>query len=573
MSANCMDKILCENAWDCNITVCDIEGNPIDPFLINNGDSVIFVVDDKPGYVFTGWVDENNHSYFYTSLGNNRYRLDNINCSKKYFAQFRAILYNVSIGSSSEICGFSRVVGAYYGDIVQITATENPSCHFLNWTKDGEIVTEQISFSHVVTENVAFIANYDVVLYRLTVKPDNSNRGRCEGSGIYAYNTTHTIRAIAFTGYVFEQWDDGNTNATRIVTLTENKTYIASFSRNDVNVVVPNVEGGSSVGSGEYKSGSVVSLQAIPDEGWKFDYWLIDGVQYTDKTYNFVISNNKTVLPYFSKKAYYFTCEIKPTGAGYFDPSPLLSYEYGDTAVVEAKPNSGYRFVEWEDGFSNARRELNILSDMNLVAYFTELETEYTLTIDMPDSTFNCAVYYGYIDVGTKNNNEVTTTGTEGTIFEIAPVAPVGKQITTVTKNNVVIWDALTSRERFLYTMEDSDATLVVNAELKRFSVRASITPINNSTSGNITLNLTVGGTTETFTPTTQNPVKLYTNVEYGTNISMIAPSTIGSYNFVYWRTDIGSFSNETITFSLTQQMDCYAVYSNEQIAEQQNEE
>ena len=41
--------------------------------------------------------------------------------------------------------------------------------------------------------------------------------------------TEVTIKAIAATGYSFSSWTDGNTSATRTITLTENKTVNASF--------------------------------------------------------------------------------------------------------------------------------------------------------------------------------------------------------------------------------------------------------------------------------------------------------------------------------------------------------
>ena len=44
-----------------------------------------------------------------------------------------------------------------------------------------------------------------------------------------AAGTEVTIKAIANTGYSFSSWSDGNTSATRTITLTENKTLNASF--------------------------------------------------------------------------------------------------------------------------------------------------------------------------------------------------------------------------------------------------------------------------------------------------------------------------------------------------------
>ena len=89
--ATCLDKILCENAFGCDITILDGEGNPVNPLNLNNGDTVIFVLGEKPGYRFIAWVDEDGLPYYYEPLGDNRYRINAINCSKQYIANYCAI--------------------------------------------------------------------------------------------------------------------------------------------------------------------------------------------------------------------------------------------------------------------------------------------------------------------------------------------------------------------------------------------------------------------------------------------------------------------------------------------------
>lgn len=66
--------------------------------------------------------------------------------------------------------------------------------------------------------------------YTLTVKANNDAYGTVEGSGEYAENATATLKATAKNGYEFKQWNDGNTAATRVVTVVADKTYTATFS-------------------------------------------------------------------------------------------------------------------------------------------------------------------------------------------------------------------------------------------------------------------------------------------------------------------------------------------------------
>lgn len=67
--------------------------------------------------------------------------------------------------------------------------------------------------------------------YTLTVKANNDAYGTVEGGGEYAENASATLKAIAKNGYEFKQWNDGNTAATRVVTVVADKTYTATFSQ------------------------------------------------------------------------------------------------------------------------------------------------------------------------------------------------------------------------------------------------------------------------------------------------------------------------------------------------------
>ena len=64
----------------------------------------------------------------------------------------------------------------------------------------------------------------------LTASP--ANAGTVTGAGSYAKNATATIKAEAISGYHFTQWSDGDTNATRTLTVTADKSLTAIFAQN-----------------------------------------------------------------------------------------------------------------------------------------------------------------------------------------------------------------------------------------------------------------------------------------------------------------------------------------------------
>ena len=65
--------------------------------------------------------------------------------------------------------------------------------------------------------------------YTITVVSANPNMGTVSGGGTFDYGTTTEIAAIPFENYEFVRWYDGNTDNPRIITVTEDATYIAEF--------------------------------------------------------------------------------------------------------------------------------------------------------------------------------------------------------------------------------------------------------------------------------------------------------------------------------------------------------
>ena len=65
--------------------------------------------------------------------------------------------------------------------------------------------------------------------YKLTVTAGTG--GTVSGGGTYNYNASATLKATANSGYHFVKWSDGNTSATRTVTVTKDATYTATFEQ------------------------------------------------------------------------------------------------------------------------------------------------------------------------------------------------------------------------------------------------------------------------------------------------------------------------------------------------------
>ena len=91
---------------------------------------------------------------------------------------------------------------------------------FTGWDKTISEVTGQV----VYTAQFSNATN----TYTLTVVGEN---GTVTGGGTYQYGTEHVITATPDDCYEFVQWNDGNTDATRTITITGNITYTAIFQK------------------------------------------------------------------------------------------------------------------------------------------------------------------------------------------------------------------------------------------------------------------------------------------------------------------------------------------------------
>jgi hypothetical protein len=129
----------------------------------------------------------------------------------------------------------------------------------------------------------------------------------------------------------------------------------------------------------DYDKGSTVTVTAIPDAGYRFDHWVLDGQHPTYNPIAVTLYGDTTLTAVFAKVAppgvkVRLSIRVEPAGSGSTDPSPG-DYEYiaGTTLTVKATPAEGYEFDHWTlDGEAHAENPITftINFDTTLVAYF-----------------------------------------------------------------------------------------------------------------------------------------------------------------------------------------------------------
>jgi hypothetical protein len=165
-----------------------------------------------------------------------------------------------------------------------------------------ETSTPSISTSTPISKPVTPAA---VVKYTLSVTAGEGGTVSTTG-GEYESGQTVSVTATPEGEYLFKDWSDGNTNATRTITVSSNSTLTANFEKKKYPLTV-NIEGEGEVleeivnagRTTDYDSGTTVKLTAVPSEGWEFVGWT-GAIESAELEIQILVSEAKTISATFS---------------------------------------------------------------------------------------------------------------------------------------------------------------------------------------------------------------------------------------------------------------------------------
>lgn len=171
------------------------------------------------------------------------YYQDNIELADKIIDYIISILklkcdknieyYQVILNILNNVSGIVTGNGVYEkGSIITIKAIPNNGYRFDSWDDDVTDAIREI----IVDKDIELTAKFTELIYTITVS--STGNGSVSGGGDFKYGQRVTITATPDKNYIFDKWNDGNTNNPRTITVTENKEYIASFINNVENTIL-----------------------------------------------------------------------------------------------------------------------------------------------------------------------------------------------------------------------------------------------------------------------------------------------------------------------------------------------
>lgn len=263
--------------------------------------------------------------------------------------------YFVSAISNPYIGGATTGGGTYaQGSNVEVYAAPNNGFRFLNWTRNGQIVstTPKYTVSNL-RENYDLVANYEQVNCYVKVSATHSEGGIVSPSGNVSYNDSYNLSATPNTGFEFEGWyedgkrisDKSNITINNIVT---NREFTANFEQNVYQVQLQvNPQGAGVVaGEGKFTKGSNVAISAKALDDYEFDCWTVNGnlvsrdakcnITKLDKDYNLVANFRK-------KEAIDYTISAKVAeGNGTITPDGTVNVPEGVDITYTFSPAKDY---------------------------------------------------------------------------------------------------------------------------------------------------------------------------------------------------------------------------------------
>jgi hypothetical protein len=283
------------------------------------------------------------------------------------------VSYNINVYSSDSLKGSARLVQAPdQTNMAIIGAFPITGYRFVQWTDGNKQNPRPIT----VTQDTSFTAVFGSAeqgVYHVSASANNTDMGSVAGGGDYSANSTVTIGAIANTGYRFVQWNDGNMQNPRTLTLTQDTNFIAVFGSAvqgmyHVLANANNTDMGSVIGSGDYSANSTVTIGAIANTGYRFVQWN-DGNMQNPRT--IILTQDTNFIAVFGSAVqgmYHVLASANNTDMGSVIGSG--DYSANSTVTIGAIANIGYRFVHWHDGNIQNPRILTLTQDTNFTAVF-----------------------------------------------------------------------------------------------------------------------------------------------------------------------------------------------------------
>ncbi len=204
-----------------------------------------------------------------------------------------------------------------------------------------------------------------IAKYTITLNAGDGGTVSTTG-GEYEEGQTVSVTATPQGEYLFTGWSDGNTDATRTITVDATKTLTANFEKKKYPLTV-NIDGEGEVleeiinagRTTDYDSGTTVKLTAVPADGWEFVGWT-GAIESTELEVQLLVSEAKEINAEFKE------LEIESIVIENNIDSLIVSHKF--SPIVYANYTNGEKLdISSNVKISSVNKKTTILNDNTIV--------------------------------------------------------------------------------------------------------------------------------------------------------------------------------------------------------------
>ena len=468
--------------------------------------------------------------------------------------------YTINVSANPTAGGTVTGGGTFpTGSTRTVTATANTGYTFQNWTENGTVVSTNASYTFTLNSNRNLVANFAAQTFTITATADPTVGGSVSVGG-NRDTFTYGFENGTTQGWTVGSNDNGSTTWAVNQAGSPNQNYTTH--------------------GGNYYIGSVY------DESNAVDDWLISpqfmlggnmsfyikttSTSYTDY-YSVLVSTGTNAINQFTTTVVAATRVTSTnytvvnvnlssySGMGYVairhtasaDQASLLvdditivegedpdtdsgTFNYGQTCVVTATPNSGYQFVNWTQNgsvvSSSATYSFTVTSNRDLVAHFTNQTQSYTVAVSANPAA----------------GGTVTGGGTfqQGQSCTVVASPNANYTFTNWTENGTVV----STNASYTFNVT-GNRTLVANFTYTppTYTIAVSANPTNGGT-------VTGGGTFQQGQSCTvvASPNANYTFTNWTENGNVVSTNASYTFNVTGNRTLVAHFTYVAPTYTIT---------------------
>ena len=294
--------------------------------------------------------------------------------------QLAAVDYTVSVTTNT--CSEPQTYTIPEGEQTVLHAHPMAGYMFSQWSDGNTDNPRIVTIDSDITFTAEFVAIPMSTTYDVTVYADG-----CTPKVIpVAEGEQILLNAHAKSGYAFSQWSDGNTDNPRIVTVTNDVSYIAEFVAIPISTTydVTVYADGCTPKVISVIEGEQILLNAHAKFGYAFSQWS-DGN--TNNPRAAIINADATFVAQFKESDEpapdgQYTITVKTEGCS---TELIQNVSAGTEVKLYAHPIECNYFFSWSDGNTDNPRTITVNSDATYTAIFKA--EQYTIYVESADET------------------------------------------------------------------------------------------------------------------------------------------------------------------------------------------